>query len=227
MAEFGDLRLVAIVQVLPRAEYLDRRNAGLLDALQRRAGQPVVDKHVRRKYMVHSFRSAPVAASLQHDRAGPDSDRPARRIKLDFSVYREREQPIPESEPRRGHFATRASGPRQQLRRSIRAAPKAKASAVSRRSLSTGARCQRTKPYSRKRPGGMSRVWQGWSHRPRRGWSGSSWRCSANGAMAPWSGGPYWPSRPARRRGWDRSRSSSNKWITTAGAWPNATSLQT
>ena len=53
VAEFGDLRLVAIVQVLARAENLDRGNAGLLDSAEQRRRQPVIDEQVRGEYVIH------------------------------------------------------------------------------------------------------------------------------------------------------------------------------
>src|SRR5215467_128233 len=62
MPQFGNLLLVAIVQVLAGAENFDRRNTRLLDSRQQRYGQPVVDEKVRRECMVHrrlvSFRRA-------------------------------------------------------------------------------------------------------------------------------------------------------------------------
>ncbi len=48
VAQLRDLRLVAIIQVLPRAENLHGGNPGLLDPPQQRRGQPVVHEQVRR-----------------------------------------------------------------------------------------------------------------------------------------------------------------------------------
>ena len=53
MAQFRHLRLVAVVQVLARAEDLHGGNARLLDAAQQRDGQAMIDEQVRRECVVH------------------------------------------------------------------------------------------------------------------------------------------------------------------------------
>ena len=53
VAQFGDLRLVAIVQVLARAEDLHGGNSGLLDSARAAPRQPVVDEQVRGQYVIH------------------------------------------------------------------------------------------------------------------------------------------------------------------------------
>ncbi len=48
VAQFVDLRAIAIIQMLARAEDLDRRNAGLLDPVQPDRREPMIDEQVRR-----------------------------------------------------------------------------------------------------------------------------------------------------------------------------------
>src|SRR5579883_2467998 len=54
VTQFRDLRLIAIVQVLARAEDFHRQNSRLLDAAQQRRSQAMIDKQVRGKYVIHS-----------------------------------------------------------------------------------------------------------------------------------------------------------------------------
>ncbi len=51
--QFGDLRFVAIVQMLARAEDLDQRNAGVPDAIQPDGGQAMFDEEMRREGADH------------------------------------------------------------------------------------------------------------------------------------------------------------------------------
>ena len=53
MAEFGDLRLIAIIQVLARAEYFYRGNSGLLNFAEERRRQPVIDEQMSGQYVIH------------------------------------------------------------------------------------------------------------------------------------------------------------------------------
>ncbi len=46
MAEFADLRLIAVIQVLPSAKYFHGRDAGLLHAVQPRDRQTMIDKEM-------------------------------------------------------------------------------------------------------------------------------------------------------------------------------------
>ncbi len=46
VAQFADLRFVAVIQMLRRAEDLDRRNPRAIHAVQPGSGQPVVDDDV-------------------------------------------------------------------------------------------------------------------------------------------------------------------------------------
>src|SRR3954465_987182 len=51
--EFGDLRLVATVQMLTRAENLYRGDSGMLDFTEQCRGQSVIDEQMRGQYVLH------------------------------------------------------------------------------------------------------------------------------------------------------------------------------
>ena len=53
VAEFGDLRLVAIIQVLTRAEDLDCADTGLLDSAEQGRRQAMIHEQVGRQYVIH------------------------------------------------------------------------------------------------------------------------------------------------------------------------------
>jgi hypothetical protein len=53
VAQFGDLRLVVVVEVLAGAENLDRGDAGLPDPSEQGGGQAVINEYVRRQIVVH------------------------------------------------------------------------------------------------------------------------------------------------------------------------------
>ena len=53
VAQLGDLRAIAIVQVLARAENLHRRDARLMDLIQPDGGQPMIHEQVRRQNVMH------------------------------------------------------------------------------------------------------------------------------------------------------------------------------
>src|SRR6185437_7199157 len=55
VAEFPDLRAILIIQVLPRAENFDQRDAGVPDAIQPNGRQPMIDEQVRRKRPYHQY----------------------------------------------------------------------------------------------------------------------------------------------------------------------------
>ena len=54
VAQFGDLGAIAVVQVLPRAEDLHGRNARVLHLVELRNRQPMIDKQVRGKNVMHA-----------------------------------------------------------------------------------------------------------------------------------------------------------------------------
>jgi hypothetical protein len=54
VAKFGDLRLIPIIQMLPRAKNLHGRNSRLPDSIQPNGVQTMIDKQVRGENVVHS-----------------------------------------------------------------------------------------------------------------------------------------------------------------------------
>ena len=48
VTQFVDLRPIAIIQMLPRAKYLDCRHSGQTDLVQPDRVEPMVDEQVRR-----------------------------------------------------------------------------------------------------------------------------------------------------------------------------------
>jgi len=53
VAEFANLCPVAVVQVLAGAKDLDFRDSGIPDLFQKNGRQPVIDKEVRGKSVIH------------------------------------------------------------------------------------------------------------------------------------------------------------------------------
>ena len=63
VAQFGDLRLIAIIQVLARAENLYRGDSGVLNFSEQRGCQPVIDEQMRGQYVIHRVPS--VSSSIR------------------------------------------------------------------------------------------------------------------------------------------------------------------
>ncbi len=58
MAKLGDLRFIAIVDVLASAKYFDRGKAGVPGAFQPDGGQAVLDEEVSGQYKLHRIGAA-------------------------------------------------------------------------------------------------------------------------------------------------------------------------
>ena len=77
VAEFLDLRLIAIVEVLARAENLYRGDSGLLNFSQQRRRQPVIDEQMSGEYVIHRIigvaRQCPSAVPSVRGSGAPSS----------------------------------------------------------------------------------------------------------------------------------------------------------